>query len=784
MGDSSGSDMANPYYDHTTYPSNGAAGSSSALRSELDSIEAGFDKMPTLSGNGSKIIAVNSGASALEAITTTGTGDGVRATSPTLVTPNIGAATATSINGLGVTASTGTLTIANSKTLTLSNTLTFTGNDASSIAFGSGGTVAYTSMGLGSFAATSSAALAGVISDETGYGALVFGTSPTLVTPDIGTPSAGTLTNCTGLPIAGIASLGSGVGTWLATPSSANLRSAITDETGTGSLVFATSPTLITPNIGSASATTINGLTLTSSTGTLTIANGKTATINNTITLSGTDGTTMTLPSTSATLARTDTGQTFTGTNAFGTLTATTVNGHTFTAGSSTFTGTAGQTYTFPTTSATLARTDAANAFVGAQTITSTSAGASTMPVSLWNASNTANTEVVLDLTPSTSSPGNRCASIAALNNGSNQIDLIVRLSNAGSPSEVARFNYQGRFYIGPTASASLAGDSPRMQIAGANGDNSCASILRYSNDANQSNFYLGKSRGASIGTNTIVQSGDEIGALTFVGADGTGYIRAAKISAHIDGTPGTNDMPGRIVFSTTADGASSPTERMRIDQRGGVGIGTTATAGYTVEIGRNITGNTLGIGIHQGGVVQSDVTSQTRYFNTFVSTVAASFTLSNLMHYMATQSTIGAGSTVTNQYGFRVESSLTGATNNFAFYGDIASGTGRYNLYMNGTAANYFAGDMQFDKTITAGGTTGAQTINKNAGSVNFGAAATSLVVTDSRVTTSSVIICTVATNDSTMHSAKAVAASGSFTIHANAAATAETRVNFLIIN
>lgn len=105
------------------------------------------------------------------------------------------------------------------------------------------------------------------------------------------------------------------------------------------------------------------------------------------------------------------------------------------------------------------------------------------------------------------------------------------------------------------------------------------------------------------------------------------------------------------------------------------------------------------------------------------------------------------------------------------------------YAVYIN-DGASYFGGDVQLNKTITAGGTTGAQTINKNAGSVNFAASATSLVVTNNKVTANSVIIATVATNDSTMKSVSAVAASGSFTLYANAAATAETRVNFLVIN
>jgi len=90
----------------------------------------------------------------------------------------------------------------------------------------------------------------------------------------------------------------------------------------------------------------------------------------------------------------------------------------------------------------------------------------------------------------------------------------------------------------------------------------------------------------------------------------------------------------------------------------------------------------------------------------------------------------------------------------------------------------------LLLDKTITAPATTGAQTINKSSGSVNFAAAATSLVVTNSLVTTSSVIMATVGTNDATMFAVQAVAGSGSFTLYANAAATAETRVNFFITN
>jgi hypothetical protein len=95
------------------------------------------------------------------------------------------------------------------------------------------------------------------VTTSTGTTNVVLSNSPTLVTPALGTPSAAVLTNATGLPIStGVSGLGTGVATLLATPSSANLASAITDETGSGSLVFATSPALTTPTI---STYTTNG---------------------------------------------------------------------------------------------------------------------------------------------------------------------------------------------------------------------------------------------------------------------------------------------------------------------------------------------------------------------------------------------------------------------------------------------------------------------------------------------------------------------------------------------
>lgn len=135
-------------------------------------------------------------------------------------------------------------------------------------------------------------------------------TNATLVAPALGTPASGTLTNCSGLPIINGTS---------GTLSVARGGTGSTSSTGTGSVVLATSPTLTTPVLGVATATSVNKVAITTPANgsTLTIVDGKTLTVNHSLTLAGTDSTVMTFPSTSATIARTDAAQTFTGTQTF-----------------------------------------------------------------------------------------------------------------------------------------------------------------------------------------------------------------------------------------------------------------------------------------------------------------------------------------------------------------------------------------------------------------------------------------------------------------------------------
>jgi len=148
----------------------------------------------------------------------------------------------------------------------------------------------------------------------------------------------------------------------------------------------------------------------------------------------------------------------------------------------------------------------------------------------------------------------------------------LVFATGSGTP-ERGRFDSSGRLLVGTSTARSNFFNTPivsslvNVEVAADNQIEFAG--IRNRNNTEGALIALAKSRGTTAGSNTVVVSGDELGRVSFQGSDGTEFVEGAFIQAQVDATPGANNMPGRLVFSTTADGAASPTERARITNAG-----------------------------------------------------------------------------------------------------------------------------------------------------------------------------------------------------------------------
>ena len=186
----------------------------------------------------------------------------------------------------------------------------------------------------------------------------------------------------------------------------------------------------------------------------------------------------------------------------------------------------------------------------------------------------------------------------ADVENNSNaaQANIIFHVAR----DEKARITDGGRLLIGhDTASGDLHGSqgttnrTPFFQLHGANNTSAGAALISW-HDGGGAYYspvlYLARSGSTTKGTNGIIPSGQTFGSIVFNGDDGTDFVKGAMITAELDGTPGTDDMPGRLEFHTTPDGAQEPVERLRIDKDGDVGIGTQAfTANKKLSVYGNV---------------------------------------------------------------------------------------------------------------------------------------------------------------------------------------------------
>ena len=252
----------------------------------------------------------------------------------------------------------------------------------------------------------------------------------------------------------------------------------------------------------------------------------------------------------------------------------------------------------------------------------------------------------------------------------------------------------------GATGSAGATGSQGAQGSQGAVGSVSSASSLTLT----------GATSGTTILSPVAVASGTATVPAGTYKLIGDTISNAGSVTA-LSFIPTSSTVPTNGLYLPAANTiglATNSTSRLQINSAGemSLGSGITPQTGISLTFNRNITGATSAYSLFSGGVVQSDVTAGAYYYRAYAQTQAASFTLTNLTHFYASQGTFGAGSSVTNQYGFNVFNTLTGATNNYGFYGQLAAATGVWNLYMAGNAANAVLGVFNVGATsLTFGG-------------------------------------------------------------------------------
>ena len=331
-----------------------------------------------------------------------------------------------------------------------------------------------------------------------------------------------------------------------------------------------------------------------------------------------------------------------------------------------------------------------------------------------------------------------------------------LRITGDSASNEWARFHSTGNFGIGTGATDS----GQRLQVIGTGyfsdtigiGSTSLTTLssIRASRNISSDGSY-GIYHDGQIQTAVTNNGGGYINVLqTIANTTLTNYYHYRAIEGTIGATTAiTNNFGYHINDMATGTNrfgyygnVASGTNKWNLYMNGtannymagSLGIGGSPTLTSTaLVIAKNITGGSSSAGIIINSTVQSDVTGTAQIFVSNPSTQAASFSITNLWHFRAAQGSIGAGSSIATQVGFLADSSINTGTFAIGFRGQIASGGSRYNLYMDGTAANYLNGNTLIGSTSDSGEKLQVTGTAKITGASTFTATGASISMTTS---------------------------------------------------
>jgi hypothetical protein len=675
--------MPNDFFNSDGNPANNSAGRSSVIRTVFSNIAAAFDKLAGLSGNGGKVVGINSDGTAQEALSTTGTGNVVKATSPTLTTPALGVATATSVNKVAITApaTAATLTIADGKTLTASNTMTLTGSDGATLNISDAAT-------LTALAASSGASLSGFI--QSGTGAV----ASTLEAKARQEFSA--LDFMSDAQRADVISGTGSINVTAAVQAAIDACSASTGEYERGGIVkfpdgnyLCSGGLTINKNImlfGSGNATLSGNVSATAQKSMIYV--GGSANLTNSalgyirvvirrlnIRPTGhehcikSDGV-RTIRVEECTVAE-------------GTVSSIRIK-QAWSTSHIKECWFQGGGYTA------LEVLDNSNAFVihknrfagyddtasGLGLYISASSG-------VWVTHN--DFEYSLAQITAIGTASGQCNNLHIENNWiEGAAGHSLRLDNT-------TYGFKGFTFRSNSVYGTPSGDVEIGIVGGAgtfegfvvdgNTFNS-PSLPRLLSDASKylsgsvtGNFPHVANAGVAVNSSSdgliVTQSGS--GAALRVTQVGTGNVLVVEDSVNIDSSAFIIGNSGTMAAGRNA-----------------------VVAGTAFRFDADITGSTAGRGMLLSATYRPDVTSTGITFTSLAGTDASAFTLADMYHFSASQGTLGAGSAVTNQIGF-IANAMTGATNNYGFFANLAAASNRWNFYAPGTANNAYAGNSSF---------------------------------------------------------------------------------------